>query len=49
VRKENRIVIKAKNIAAITIDPAAARVSCNVKLDIQSDGPLKVTLIGCPT
>jgi hypothetical protein len=48
VRKENRIVIKAKNIAAITIDPVAARVSCNVKLDIQSDGPIKVTLVGCP-
>jgi hypothetical protein len=45
---QDRIVIKAKNIGAITIDPAAARVSCNVKLDIQSDGPVKVNLIGCP-
>lgn len=44
---ENRIVIKATNIASVMIDPAAARVDCNVKLDIESDGPLAVTLLGC--
>jgi hypothetical protein len=48
VRVQDRIVIKATNIGAITIDPAAARVSCDVKLDVHSDGPIKVTIIGCP-
>ena len=45
---ENRIVIKAKNVRSLTIDPVAARVDCNVKLDITSDGPLDVRLLGCP-
>jgi hypothetical protein len=44
---ENRIVIKATNIGSVTIDPAAARVGCDVQLDIESDGPLEVTLLGC--
>lgn len=47
VPMENRIRIKATKIASVTIDPAAARVDCNVKLDIDSDGPLKVRLLGC--
>lgn len=45
---ENRIVIRATNIASVTIDPVAARVDCNVKLDIDSDGPLAISLTGCP-
>jgi hypothetical protein len=45
---ENRIAIKAVNIASVTIDPVAARVDCNVTLDIDSDGPLTVALLGCP-
>lgn len=44
---ENRIVIKATNIAKVTIDPVAARVDCNVQLDIDSDGPIEVMLRGC--
>jgi hypothetical protein len=47
VPKENRLVIHADNISAITIDPIAARVACDVKLDVKSDGPIKVTLAGC--
>jgi hypothetical protein len=48
VRKENRIRITATNIAALTIDPVAAHVTCDVKVDVQSDGPVKVYLLGCP-
>jgi hypothetical protein len=48
VRKENRIVIRANNIAALTIDPKAAHVRCDVKLDIHSDGPIRIKLVGCP-
>jgi hypothetical protein len=48
VRVQDRIVIKARNIAAITIDPEAAHVSCKARLDVQSDGPIKITMIGCP-
>ena len=44
---ENRIVLRATNIARVTIDPAAARVDCNVRLDIESDGPVEVRLVGC--
>jgi hypothetical protein len=45
---ENRLVIDATNIAAISIDPVTARVDCDVVLDITSDGPLEVRLLGCP-
>ena len=44
---ENRLVIKATNIAAITIDPVTARVDCDAELDVTSDGPLEVNLLGC--
>jgi pimeloyl-ACP methyl ester carboxylesterase len=44
---ENRIVINATNIATVAIDPVAARVDCNVHLDIESDGPIEVRLRGC--
>jgi predicted esterase len=39
--------ISAKNIGALTIDPQRAKVSCNAKLDVKSDGPLSITLLGC--
>jgi pimeloyl-ACP methyl ester carboxylesterase len=46
--KANVIDITATNIATVTIDARRARVSCRVKLNIQSDGPLKVKLADCP-
>lgn len=49
VPTQNRLVIKAKNVGSLTIDPVAARVDCNAKIDITSDGPLAVRLLGCPT
>jgi hypothetical protein len=44
----DRLHIRATNIRTATIDAARARVDCNAKLDIHSDGPLKVTLVDCP-
>jgi hypothetical protein len=45
---QNRITLHATNVRSVTIDTVAAHVDCNVKLDVQSDGPLQVTLLGCP-
>ena len=47
VPAENRLIINATNIASITIDPVAARVDCDAQLDVTSDGPLRVRLLGC--
>jgi hypothetical protein len=42
------LTITATNIRSVTIDPQRARVSCHATLDVKSDGPLSVTLLGCP-
>lgn len=39
--------ITATNVRTVTIDPHRAHVSCVAKLDIKSDGPLRVELAGC--
>jgi predicted esterase len=41
------LTITAKNIGSLVIDPQRAKVSCNVKLVVNSDGPLTITLLGC--
>jgi len=41
------LTITVKNIRTLTIDPQRAKVSCNAKLDVKSDGPLSITLLGC--
>src|SRR5207237_5492510 len=41
------LTITAKNIGTLTIDPQRAKVSCNAKLDVKTDGPLSITLLGC--
>ena len=43
----NRLDIVATNISAVTIYPARARVDCNAVVNVQSDGPITVTLAGC--
>ena len=43
----DRLTITAKNIGSLTVDPQRAKVSCHPKLDVKSDGPLSVTLLGC--
>jgi hypothetical protein len=45
--KANELVIDARNIDAVTIDPKQAKVDCGAKLRVVSDGPVKVTLTGC--
>jgi hypothetical protein len=39
--------ITATNIATASIDVSRARVDCDAKLNITSDGPISVTLTGC--
>jgi len=42
------LVINATNIATATITPGRAKVDCNAKLEVTTDGTLTVTLAGCP-
>ena len=43
------LTITASNVATMTIDVARAHVDCNVALHVTTDGPLTVTLAGCPS
>jgi predicted esterase len=43
----DRLVIDARNVSTVTIDPRRARVSCRAKIGLTSDGPVKVRLAGC--
>ena len=43
----DELVVTAKNLASMTIDVGRARVTCGVKLDVHTDGPLAITLAGC--
>ncbi len=45
--KSDTLDITATNIATATIDPSRARVDCNAKLNIVTDGPISITLAGC--
>jgi hypothetical protein len=45
--RANELDITATNVAAVTIDASRAGVTCDAKLKNTSDGPLKVTMIGC--
>ncbi len=47
--KADELAIAATNISAVTIEPARAGVDCSAKLSVASDGPLHVTLAGCPS
>lgn len=42
----NRLEITARNIAAITIHVERAQLGCDADLDIDTDGPVTVTLLG---
>ena len=42
------LTITAANVSAVTIDVARAHVDCAAHLTIDTDGPLTVTLAGCP-
>ncbi|MFL6624650.1 MAG: alpha/beta hydrolase-fold protein [Sulfurifustis sp.] len=43
----NRLDITARNIAAVVVHVDRARVGCDVVLNVDTDGPLTVTLQGC--
>ncbi len=46
--KADAIDITATNVAAATIDPRRARITCNASVQIRrSDGPIAITLAGC--
>ncbi|MFG1816123.1 hypothetical protein ACGFIF_20335 [Kribbella sp. NPDC049174] len=44
----NRLDITATNVRTVTIDPQQAKVTCAADLNVTTDGPLTVRLIGCP-
>jgi hypothetical protein len=39
--------LAAHNLAAVTIHPARAHLSCHPQLQVTTDGPLRMTLAGC--
>jgi hypothetical protein len=39
--------VSATNVAALTIDPVRAHVSCDAQIDVTADGPVDITLAGC--
>jgi len=44
----DELTINATNIATVTIAPSRAKVDCNAQLNVTTDGPLAITLAGCP-
>lgn len=44
----DKLTISATNVGHVKVDIARARVSCDVEVEIESDGPLEVELTGCP-
>ena len=44
---KNELDVDATNVTAATIDAARARLGCDAKVKITSDGPIKITLSGC--
>jgi C-terminal binding-module, SLH-like, of glucodextranase len=45
--RSDALDITATNVARVTIDAKRARVDCNAKLQVSTDGPLEVTLAEC--
>jgi hypothetical protein len=43
----DRLTVEATNLRSMTIDVRRARVSCQVALEVRTDGPLAVVLDGC--
>lgn len=44
---QNRVDIRAENVATMTIYPARAGVDCNAALNVSTDGPIAIQLLGC--
>ena len=45
--KTNSLTITATNVSRIVVHPHRARIDCRAKLDVTTDGPVKVTIAGC--
>ena len=45
--KHDVLHLTATNLKAVTVHPRRAKLSCHPQLDVQTDGPLTVTLAGC--
>jgi predicted esterase len=43
----DRLVVRATNLASVTVDTARARLSCKPDLEVTTDGPLRVALAPC--
>ncbi|MGH3519792.1 MAG: hypothetical protein ACRDQ7_20860 [Haloechinothrix sp.] len=46
-RRADELDIAASNIRTVMIDPRQAKVTCNANLNVRTDGPLRVVLLGC--
>jgi len=46
--KADRLVVEATNVAGATVDARRARLSCNPRLDVKSDGPLDLRMVCAP-
>ncbi|MEA2458562.1 MAG: hypothetical protein QOC95_1534, partial [Thermoleophilaceae bacterium] len=46
--KADQLDVTATNLRTVTVDAARARVSCNPKVNLKSDGPTEVIVAGCP-
>ena len=44
---QDRIDIVATNVKSVLIDAVRAKISCNAVVNVQSDGPMSVTIHGC--
>jgi hypothetical protein len=45
--RSDSIDVNATNVATGVIDPERAGVDCNVKLNVTTDGPIAISLVGC--
>ncbi|MBA2240360.1 MAG: hypothetical protein H0W09_03820, partial [Solirubrobacterales bacterium] len=46
--KRNRLSLELENIGRLVVATKRARLNCNARLDVTSDGPVTVRLAGCP-
>jgi len=46
--KADRIELTVRNITTVTIHPERAGISCGATIAVDTDGPVTVTLAGCP-
>ncbi|HEX2015760.1 MAG TPA: hypothetical protein VGN69_03620 [Solirubrobacteraceae bacterium] len=45
--KRNALDVEAKNVSSFTVNASRARLGCGARLNVTSDGPLTVNLVGC--